>query len=208
MYTNIRKETYIMTLKQAITTEILKNLEREILNSSDTNFQFAVKYYLSSYTTKYEFEHSHFFEEFQYDPSIQEMLLSLYNKVSYCEFRKLLNSLSREITVKLITDDSTPYYLLAQLASYVTADYCERIARKSKSDNLKFLATFKTLELCFMIAPDKRNVSNDHVCKCKQWMKKFSHPSPKILGILDDPAEALKVNVDDNWLVNELVSSL
>lgn len=197
-----------MTLEHEITTEILKNLEREILNSPDTNFQFAVKYYLSGCKTKYEFEHSHFFEEFQYDPSIQEMLFSLYHKVSFCEYRRLLNSLSKEITEKLIADENTPYYLLAQLSSYVTADYCERIARKSKSGRLYFLATFKTLELCFMLPPERRNVSNNHVSKCKQWMNKFSNPSPEILGILDDPAVAMTVNVDDNWLINELVTSL
>lgn len=207
MYINFRKETYFMK-KEIMVKDILQNLEREVLNSGDANFQFAVRYYLG-YSTKHKFERSHFFDEFVCEPQIQQPLIRLYNLVGYSEFKKKVVELSKSVTIKLLNDKDTPYPLLAQLTEFVSSDYCEELARKNNfSHHYLFIITFKTLASCFMVPKDSRNVSGWNMKRCKLWVHKFSNPSEKILGILSDPAEALKVNVDDNWLINELVSSL
>ena len=188
--------------------DILQNLEREILNSGDVNFQFAVRYYLIGHS-KHEFENSTFFDEFVYESQIQQPLIRLYNLIGYCEFKKKIVELSKSVTIKLLNDKDTPYPLLAQLTEFVPSDYCEELARKNKfSHHYLFIVAFKSLDSCFMVPRDSRNVSGWNMKRCRQWMNKFSNPSEEILGILSDPAEALKVNVDDNWLINELVTSL
>lgn len=194
--------------KEIMVNDILSNLEREVLNSGDVNFQFAVRYYLVGHS-KYEFENSTFFDEFVYEPNIQQPLVKLYNLLGYCEFKKMVVELSKSVTIKLLSDKDTPYPLLAQLTEFVSRDYCEELARKNKfSHHYLFITTFKSLDSCFMVPRDSRNVSGWNLKRCRQWVHKFSNPSEKILGILSDPAEALKVNVDDNWLINELVTSL
>lgn len=188
--------------------DILQNLEREILNSGDVNFQFAVRYYLIGHS-KHEFENSTFFDEFVYESQIQQPLIRLYNLIGYCEFKKKIVELSKSVTIKLLNDKDTPYPLLAQLTEFVPSDYCEKLARKNKfSHHYLFIVAFKSLDSCFMVPRDSRNISGWNMKRCRQWMNKFSNPSEEILGILSDPAEALKVNVDDNWLINELVTSL
>lgn len=188
--------------------DILQNLEREVLNSGDANFQFAVRYYLIGHS-KHEFENSTFFDEFVYESQIQQPLIRLYNLIGYCEFKKKIVELSKSVTIKLLNDKDTPYPLLAQLTEFVPSDYCEELARKNKfSHHYLFIVAFKSLDSCFMVPRDSRNISGWNMKRCRQWMNKFSNPSEEILGILSDPAEALKVNVDDNWLINELVTSL
>lgn len=188
--------------------DILQNLEREVLNSGDANFQFAVRYYLIGHS-KHEFENSTFFDEFVYESQIQQPLIRLYNLIGYCEFKKKIVELSKSVTIKLLNDKNTPYPLLAQLTEFVPSDYCEELARKNKfSHHYLFIVAFKSLDSCFMVPRDSRNISGWNMKRCRQWMNKFSNPSEEILGILSDPAEALKVNVDDNWLINELVTSL
>lgn len=194
--------------KEIMVNDILSNLEREVLNSGDANFQFAVRYYLIG-NSKHEFERSHFFDEFVYEPQIQQPLIRLYNLIGYCEFKKKIVELSKSATLKLLNDKDTPYPLLAQLTEFVSNEYCEELARKSNfSHNYLFILAFKSLDSCFMVPRDSRNVSGWNMKRCRQWMHKFSNPSEEILGILSDPAEALKVNVDDNWLIGELISSL
>lgn len=196
-----------MTL-EIMVNDILNTLEREIIKSADVNFQFAVKYYLSG-STKHEFEHSHFFDEFEYEPLIQQELTKLYNLVKYCEFKKLVTQLSQTVTYKLLNDKNTSYELLADLTTFVSNDYCEKLAREHKfSCHYLFIVAFKSLDSCFMVSRNSRNVSSWNMKRCKQWMNKFTTPSAEILRILNDPAEALRVNVDDNWLIDKLVSSL
>ena len=207
MYTNIRKETYIMT-KEIMVNDIVQKLEREVLNSGDANFQFAVRYYLIC-NSKHEFERSHFFDEFVYEPQIQQPLIRLYNLMGYCEFKKIVVELSKSVTIKLLNDKDTPYPLLAQLTEFVPSDYCEKMARKNNfSHHYLFIVAFKSLDSCFMVPRDSRNISGWNMKRCRQWMHKFSNPSEEILNILSDPEEAMKVNVDDNWLIGKLVSSL
>lgn len=195
-----------MTL-EASTKKILDELEREVLKAEDANFQFAVNYYLSG--TKHEFEHSHFFDEFSCEPLTREILTKAYNLLGYCKFKKEITKLSTTVTQKLINSCDTSFTLLAQLASFVNYDYCDKLARENKfSDKLKFLVTFKALESCFMVPKDYRNVSDWNIKRCNQWMNKFPFPSPAIMSILNTPEMALTVNVDDDWLINELVSSL
>lgn len=194
--------------KEIMVKDILQNLEREVLNSGDANFQFAVRYYLIGHS-KHEFENSTFFDEFVYESQIQQPLIRLYNLIGYCEFKKKIVELSKSVTIKLLNDKDTPYSLLAQLTEFVPSDYCEELARKNKfSHHYLFIVAFKSLDSCFMVPRDSRNISGWNMKRCRQWMNKFSNPSEEILGILSDPAEALKVNVDDNWLINELVTSL
>lgn len=194
--------------KEIMVNDILSNLEREVLNSGDANFQFAVRYYLIGHS-KHEFENSTFFDEFVYESQIQQPLIRLYNLIGYCEFKKKIVELSKSVTIKLLNDKDTPYPLLAQLTEFVPSDYCEKLARKNKfSHHYLFIVAFKSLDSCFMVPRDSRNISGWNMKRCRQWMHKFSNPSEEILGILSDPAEALKVNVDDNWLINELVTSL
>ena len=194
--------------KEIMVNDILSNLEREVLNSGDANFQFAVRYYLIGHS-KHEFENSTFFDEFVYESQIRQPLIRLYNLIGYCEFKKKIVELSKSVTIKLLNDKDTPYPLLAQLTEFVPSDYCEKMARKNKfSHHYLFIVAFKSLDSCFMVPRDSRNISGWNMKRCRQWMRKFSNPSEEILNILSDPAEALKVNVDDNWLVNELVSSL
>lgn len=194
--------------KEIMVNDILSNLEREVLNSGDANFQFAVRYYLIGHS-KHEFENSTFFDEFVYESQIQQPLIRLYNLIGYCEFKKKIVELSKSVTIKLLNDKDTPYPLLAQLTEFVPSDYCEELARKNKfSHHYLFIVAFKSLDSCFMVPRDSRNISGWNMKRCRQWMNKFSNPSEEILGILSDPAEALKVNVDDNWLINELVTSL
>lgn len=194
--------------KEIMVNDILSNLEREVLNSGDANFQFAVRYYLIGHS-KHEFENSTFFDEFVYESQIQQPLIRLYNLIGYCEFKKKIVELSKSVTIKLLNDKDTPYPLLAQLTEFVPSDYCEKLARKNKfSHHYLFIVAFKSLDSCFMVPRDSRNISGWNMKRCRQWMNKFSNPSEEILGILSDPAEALKVNVDDNWLINELVTSL
>ncbi len=196
-----------MTL-EIMVNDILNTLEREIIKSGDINFQYAVSYYLTS-STKNEFKNSHFFDEFVYEPQVQSNLVKLYNLVKYCEFKKLVTQLSQTITEKLLNDPKTSYELLADLTTFVSNDYCEKLAREHKfSCHYLFIVAFKSLDSCFMVPRDSRNVSSWNIKRCKQWMNKFTTPSAEILGILNDPAEALKVNVDDNWLIDKLVSSL
>ena len=196
-----------MTLESTV-KDIMKNLEREVLNSSDVNFQFAVRYYLIGHS-KHEFKNSTFFDEFVYESQIQQPLIRLYNLIGYCEFKKKIVELSKSVTIKLLNDKDTPYPLLAQLTEFVPSDYCEELARKNKfSHHYLFIVAFKSLDSCFMLPRDSRNISGWNMKRCRQWMNKFSNPSEEILGILSDPAEALKVNVDDNWLIDKLVSSL
>lgn len=197
----------MMTLESTV-KDIMENLEREVLNSGDVNFQFAVRYYLIGHS-KHEFENSTFFDEFVYEANIQQPLIRLYNLLGYCEFKKKIVELSKSVTIKLLNDKDTPYPLLAQLTEFVPSDYCEKLARKNKfSHHYLFIVAFKSLDSCFMVPRDSRNISGWNMKRCRQWMNKFSNPSEEILGILSDPAEALKVNVDDNWLINELVTSL
>lgn len=197
----------MMTLESMV-KDIMENLEREVLNSGDANFQFAVRYYLIGHS-KHEFENSTFFDEFVYESQIQQPLIRLYNLIGYCEFKKKIVELSKSVTIKLLNDKDTPYPLLAQLTEFVPSDYCEELARKNKfSHHYLFIVAFKSLDSCFMVPRDSRNISGWNMKRCRQWMNKFSNPSEEILGILSDPAEALKVNVDDNWLINELVTSL
>ena len=197
----------MMTLESMV-KDIMENLEREVLNSGDVNFQFAVRYYLIGHS-KHEFKDSTFFDEFVYEPNIQQPLVRLYNLLGYCEFKKKVVELSKSATLKLLNDKNTPYLLLAQLTEFVPSEYCEELARKHKfSSHYLFITTFKALDSCFMVPRDSRNVSGWNMKRCRQWMHKFSNPSEEILDILSDPAEALKVNVDDNWLINELVTSL
>ena len=194
--------------KEIMVNDILSNLEREVLNSGDANFQFAVRYYLIGHS-KHEFENSTFFDEFVYESQIRQPLIRLYNLIGYCEFKKKIVELSKSVTIKLLNDKDTPYPLLAQLTEFVPSDYCEKMARKNKfSHHYLFIVAFKSLDSCFMVPRDSRNISGWNMKRCRQWMNKFSNPSEEILGILSDPAEALKVNVDDNWLINELVTSL
>ena len=194
--------------KEIMVNDILSNLEREVLNSGDANFQFAVRYYLIGHS-KHEFENSTFFDEFVYESQIRQPLIRLYNLIGYCEFKKKIVELSKSVTIKLLNDKDTPYPLLAQLTEFVPSDYCEKMARKNKfSHHYLFIVAFKSLDSCFMVPRDSRNISGWNMKRCRQWMNKFSNPSEEILGILSDPAEALKVNVDDNGLINELVTSL
>ena len=197
----------MMTLESTV-NDIVQKLEREVLNSGDANFQFAVRYYLIG-NSKHEFERSHFFDEFVYEPQIQQSLVRLYNLLGYCEFKKKVVELSKSVTIKLLNDKDTPYPLLAQLTEFVPSDYCEKMARKNNfSHHYLFIVAFKSLDSCFMVPRDSRNISGWNMKRCRQWMHKFSNPSEEILNILSDPEEAMKVNVDDNWLIGKLVSSL
>ena len=108
----------MMTLESMV-KDIMENLEREVLNSGDVNFQFAVRYYLIGHS-KHEFENSTFFDEFVYESNIQQPLTRLYNLIGYCEFKKKIVELSKSVTIKLLNDKDTPYHLLAQLTEFVS----------------------------------------------------------------------------------------
>lgn len=194
-------------------TDEIVVIEKELVNKiseiPDTNFMWCVNHYFESYRTKAEFEKSRFFDEFRYDGNLTDLLRRYFSLCSFANFFRNLRKISEEIIDKRIGSDETSFQMLSWLTEYFSVNALRKMCESEPNRRVTFMYLFKVLEPFFLYSRSNRPTSTYLYSRARQIYKKYAVvPDEKILEVLEDPSSATDANVDDDWMIDHILSSI
>ena len=188
-------------------------IEKEIVDKvsqiPDTNFMWCVKHYFESYPSKAEFGKSSFFDEFRYDSNLTDLLRRYFSLCGFANFKRSLRKISEEIINERITSDDTSFQMLSWLTEYFSVNALRKMCESEPNRRITFMYLFKVLEPFFLYSRSNRPTSTYLYSRARHIYKKYAVvQDEKILEVLEDPSNATDANVDDDWMVDHILSSI
>lgn len=203
-----------MQLNRTSEIEVLKEeIKTKASAIPDIWFICCVDSFFADFPTKSKFKNSTFFEEFEGEDNLQDLLKQYFRLTPFKEFRTSLRQMRNQIIEEKLESEETSLRTCMWLTDYVSAEELKQMCEANpKKRNNVFMYLFKVLGPFSLCSPSRPPDSETSRSRIRAIYKRYAKvPDKEILKMLDSSSDGslwANAHIDDDWLIEHISKSI